>query len=290
VDAKPHIACLQEVDDYKEHWASQLGSLGYRSKWDCRKGKREGLCLLYKEQVVELLELERVELNDVVKVMDHKEVTVDHHYRDNLAQVALFESSSSGSKFIVVNTHIFWNPMVTDVKLFQVYFLCLRVQEIRAQWGAALPVLLAGDFNSMPHSAVLALLTRQKVPKCHPEFAEYIVPRYKTFFSSSEDHILEIPFKWFNTFAKTEYFTNYTDGFKAQIDYIFVSDPAVIDVRKVGLVGNNEKFTYAYLEEEDYEKVEECAEHKYPLLPSIVWPSDHLGIKIFFRIVKANAK
>lgn len=52
------------------------------------------------------------------------------------------------------NTHIHANPELKDVKLWQVHTLLKGLEKIAA--SADIPMLVAGDFNSVPGRSALA--------------------------------------------------------------------------------------------------------------------------------------
>jgi CCR4-NOT transcription complex subunit 6 len=108
----------------------------------------------------------------------HKRLT-----RDNVAQMTLFSVTHSPAgvpldpevPLIVVNTHLFWDPQFADVKLWQMAVLVRRIEEMREKQSALynsrlakasggapstrpIPLLLCGDLNSEPPSAVYKLL------------------------------------------------------------------------------------------------------------------------------------
>lgn len=64
-------------------------------------------------------------------------------------------------KMCVANTHIFWDPEFADVKLWQTWVLCQELSKLVL--SRDLPLLLCGDFNSVPNSAVYQLLNTQQI-------------------------------------------------------------------------------------------------------------------------------
>ena len=129
--------------------------------------------------------------------------------RDDIGVVAFLENRATGSRFIVGNVHVFWNPAFQDVKLVQVAILMEGITKLATQWtkhpacknkvvyqftngdseeGAEpdptqepgpskeysdpsdIPVLLCGDFNSMPSSGVYDLITHGNVSNAHVDF------------------------------------------------------------------------------------------------------------------------
>jgi CCR4-NOT transcription complex subunit 6 len=69
----------------------------------------------------------------------------------------------------VANTHIHANPELNDVKLWQVHTLLKGLEKIAA--SAEIPMVVSGDFNSIPGSAAHCLLSTGRVEAGHPELA-----------------------------------------------------------------------------------------------------------------------
>lgn len=69
---------------------------------------------------------------------------------------------------LVVNAHIFWNPECTDVKLVQCVMLMQEIDQFSKRFliqyphYKQLPLVLCGDFNSVPQSLVYDYLTGDK--------------------------------------------------------------------------------------------------------------------------------
>ena len=94
--------------------------------------------------------------------------------KDNIANVALLENIETGSRLIVANVHIHWNPEFRDVKLVQVAILMDEIEKISRRFSTLppkldvnsgkkgpiytdmnkIPLIICGDFNSVPLSGV----------------------------------------------------------------------------------------------------------------------------------------
>jgi CCR4-NOT transcription complex subunit 6 len=73
-------------------------------------------------------------------------------------------------RLCVANTHIYWDPEFEDVKLWQTWVLCQELEKLVSDRN--LPMLLCGDFNSMPESAVYDLLCAdRRVKQDHDVFS-----------------------------------------------------------------------------------------------------------------------
>lgn len=81
----------------------------------------DGCATFYKGSKYILLD---TQLIDFANIAINRPDMKDHHGifnrvmpRDDIAVVTLFENRLTGGRIIVVNTHIFWNPVYADVKL-----------------------------------------------------------------------------------------------------------------------------------------------------------------------------
>lgn len=157
---------------------------------------------------------------------------------DNIANVCLFESRATDSRLIVANAHIHWDPVYRDVKLVQVAMLVDEVDKIAEQFarlppkykgggssnlptyrtGTDIPLIICGDYNSSPQSAVYQFFTGGEVAAGHEDFMDHEYGQYTTRgmnhrlnLRSAYSSIGELPM------------TNHTPGFAGAIDYIFYS-------------------------------------------------------------------
>ncbi|KAK1264298.1 hypothetical protein QJS04_geneDACA011898 [Acorus gramineus] len=60
-------------------------------------------------------------------------------------------------RIVFGNVHVLFNPNSGDIKLGQIRILLSKVHALSDKWGG-IPVVLAGDFNSTPESAIYAYL------------------------------------------------------------------------------------------------------------------------------------
>lgn len=92
-------------------------------------------------------------------------------------QVTALRHAASGERIVVANTHLFYHPQARHVRLLQAYCLLQQVQEMRERHAVvgskgpdgcgaspSLPrVVLCGDLNCLPETAVLQLLLKGHV-------------------------------------------------------------------------------------------------------------------------------
>lgn len=211
--------------------------------------------------------------------------------RDDLALVVLVENKLTGSRLIISNTHLFWNPAYSDVKLLQAGILMDSLKGI-AQWfaqlppqppqpngttngetskprppppptyaidGKDIPVVVAGDYNSIQDSGVYSFLSQGKVPGTHSDFKNYV---YGKFTADGLTHDFGLRSVYAD--AGEVPVTNYTPTFREVIDYIFYNTSALTVNKVMGEVDSE------YLS-------------KVVGLPNAHFPSECVGHFLFFK-------
>jgi CCR4-NOT transcription complex subunit 6 len=181
--------------------------------------------------------------------------------KDNIAVVCLMESIETGTRFIIVNVHIHWDPAYRDVKLVQVALLIDEVEKIANAFakypprlptpaqtptseggsdsgidgdsipkastssvkpppiytdGSKIPLIICGDFNSVPSSGVYEFLSSGTVPPTHPDFMQHMYGKY-----TSEGLRHKLGLKSAYSGCGELPLTNYTPSFQGVIDYIW---------------------------------------------------------------------
>jgi CCR4-NOT transcription complex subunit 6 len=160
--------------------------------------------------------------------------------RSDIAVICLFESIETGTRHVIANAHICWDPKYSDVKLVQVALLVDEVEKVANNFaklpprppsdgssvkppptysdGTKIPIIISGDYNSVPGSGVYEFLTNGTLPGDHPDFLSHSYGRYTTDglrhrlgLKSAYAGIGELPL------------TNYTPSFHGAIDYIWYS-------------------------------------------------------------------
>ncbi|RZB91510.1 Carbon catabolite repressor protein 4-like 2 isoform B [Glycine soja] len=184
----------------------------------------------------------------------------------------------------MANTHVNVSQDLKDVKLWQVHTLLKGLEKIAA--SADIPMLVCGDFNSVPGSAPHALLAMGKVDPSHPDLAvdplNILRPHSKL--------VHQLPLvSAYTSFARTvglgyeqhkrrldggtnePLFTNVTRDFIGTLDYIFyTADSLVVE---------------SLLELLDEESL-----RKDTALPSPEWSSDHIALLAEFRCCKNKSR
>ena len=221
--------------------------------------------------------------------------------RDHIAVVTFFENRATGSRLIVVNVHIYWDPAFKDVKLVQVAIMMEQVSRLADRWAKYPPCT---DKTAFRH----AELDVEPSPTAAEESQDDLAPSQEytsgtqipllicgdfnsaagtgvydliTQGSVSGDHAdlanysygnftrdgMSHPFTLKSAYSGMDElsFTNYTPAFSGVIDYIWYSTNA-LQVR--GVLGDVDL---------DYLT-------KVPGFPNHHFPSDHLALKAEFSV------
>ncbi|VVC33840.1 Hypothetical protein CINCED_3A002131 [Cinara cedri] len=157
------IICFQEVQESHLNWFfKNLSELGYsgvykkRTRFHC-----DGCAIYYRNEKFTLIEKVTVEYNQPgVNVLD----------RDNVGIVLrLAPRQNEEAHLIISTTHILYNKKRHDVKLAQVHLLLAEIERVaykgyknvgKRTISTYHPIILTGDFNLEPHTAVYDFLIR----------------------------------------------------------------------------------------------------------------------------------
>ncbi|TIB81323.1 glucose-repressible alcohol dehydrogenase transcriptional effector [Wallemia mellicola] len=290
------IVCLQEVDieQYEDFFLNQLSQHDYRGVYSQKsraktmseneKKRVDGCATFFKASKYQLIESEVIEFSQVALQRSDFAKTEDMFNRvltkDNIANVALLENIESGTRLIVANVHIHWNPEFRDVKLVQVAILMDEIEKISKRFStlppklnvqsgkkgpvytdmSKIPLIVCGDFNSVPNSGVYEFLGKGYVDRNHEDFMEHQYGafttegmRHKFALKSSYANIGELPM------------TNYIPGFEEVIDYVWYTQNTL---SVIGLLG----------------EVDQSYLNKIVGFPNVHFPSDHLSLFTEFRL------
>lgn len=181
---------------------------------------------------------------------------------EDLLQKASHSGQSSGPNgghlLCVMNTHILCDPGSADVKLWQAYLL---LSTLKTMPWKNMPLLICGDFNSTPESAVYEYMRRGSVRTDHEDLGSDRCSLFKHL--ALEHNVgLATAYQTCNNGQEALY-TNYTEDFKGTLDYIWFSENtlAVLAVSQV---------------DEESQLTQETA------LPSSTRPSDHVSLVATF--------
>ncbi|XP_008797847.2 carbon catabolite repressor protein 4 homolog 5 [Phoenix dactylifera] len=164
----PSILCFQEVDRFND-LANLLQKDGFVGVYKGRTGQAsDGCAIFWKEEEFTLLHHEDIEFRKF-------------GLRDNVAQLCLFKVSHNHSNMsknkdascqiaaprpcqtlLIGNIHVLFNPKRGDIKLGQVRVLLQRANTLSQEYGNT-PVVISGDLNSMPQSAIYQFFTSSEL-------------------------------------------------------------------------------------------------------------------------------
>ncbi|KAF9264170.1 Endonuclease/exonuclease/phosphatase [Marasmius fiardii PR-910] len=282
------FVCMQEVDwkIYDEWLRGKMREEGYESVY-CptwvkslarskdRREKRDGCAVFWKAEKYGLVEDQLIEFSNLAKKRQDfkscKAVSNRLLQRGNIAIICLFKCLATQKQLLLTNTHVHWDPEFCDVKLVQVGILLREMEKVvdrvrseMAQHEAPdLPVVLCGDFNSLPSSGVHEFLSTGMVPRDHPDFKRF---QYGWFTKHGMRHNLGLRSAYARRDGQSNEeeelpWTNYTAHFKGVLDYIWYSKDTLESNTILG------KIEERYLEAE-----------RITGFPHIYFPSDHIPI------------
>ncbi|XP_042433346.1 carbon catabolite repressor protein 4 homolog 5-like isoform X1 [Zingiber officinale] len=168
----PNILCFQEVDKFDE-LASLFQTDGYAGIYKQRTGEaNDGCAIFWKEKEFTLLYQEDIEFqkfglrNNVAQLCllkvsnNHSNHPVDKNTSSGTE--CKFATPVSSRTLVVGNIHVLFNPNRGDIKLGQMRVLLERANALSKKYGNA-PVVISGDLNSTPKSAICQFLSSTEV-------------------------------------------------------------------------------------------------------------------------------
>ncbi|XP_025020810.1 protein angel homolog 2 isoform X3 [Python bivittatus] len=155
------VLCLQEVqeDQYGIEIKPSLEALGYHCEYKMRTGRKpDGCAICFKTSKFRLLS------SNPVEFFRHNIPLLD---RDNVGLVLLLQPRfccRAPTAICVANTHLLYNPRRGDIKLTQLAMLLAEITSVAiCEDGRFCPLVICGDFNSVPHSPLYNFLTEGKL-------------------------------------------------------------------------------------------------------------------------------
>eukprot|EP00794_Sanderia_malayensis_P005934 gene5934-6620_t len=272
------IICLQECDQkvFDYFLCPALKSEGFLGHYMRKAGEMpEGEALFYNLQKFSLLCEANVIVSEAVNLPCNKHLLSSLERYPALLQslkkrtaigqiVALRDNLENGRVLCILNTHLYFRPEATNIRLLQMAVLinCVAdlVKNVKSENNNTatdckidkLAVLICGDMNSTPDKAVVELLLNGFIP------ADHGVWKSQNPVEESTNIDLEHDFKLFSACGFPE-FTNYVVGFKDTLDYI-LPDSLQLKVDSFVPFPNKEVVSL------------------HTALPSVVAPSDHLAL------------
>lgn len=256
LDACPDVICLQEVqaDHYETHIYNALSDAGFEGVYKQKTrasmgmaGKVDGCALFWRRAKFHLVESYSIEFNELAQRQatqvlgmnprsDECMAYLNRLSKDNVAQLVVLElaqpalSSRSNrdpiNQVCIANTHLYSNKDFPDVKLWQSWQLLQELETFVMSRGTNLPLMICGDFNSTPDTAVYDLLSRQAVHPGHPDVnmnnnddsTPSILPD-----AMSISHSFQLGSVYNTVIGEEPHATNFTAQFKGVLDYMWYS-------------------------------------------------------------------
>ncbi|KAJ0475641.1 putative poly(A)-specific ribonuclease [Helianthus annuus] len=304
VGYRADVVCLQEVqsDHFEEFFAPELDKHGYQALYKKKTTEVfngsimtiDGCATFFRRDRFSHVKKYEVEFNkaaqsltDALVPSSQKKTALNRLVKDNVALIVVLEAKFSnygvdnpGKRQLVcvANTHVNVQQDLKDVKLWQVHTLLKGLEKIAA--SADIPMLVCGNFNSVPGSAPHALLAIGKVDPLHPDLAVDplgilrpttklihtlpLVSAYSSFARIGGGLGYEQQKKRVDPATNEPLFTNCTRDFIGTLDYIFYSADSLTV-------------------ESLLELLDEDSLRKDTALPSPEWSSDHIALMAEFR-------
>lgn len=213
----------------------------------------------YKVEEKVLIEFNQMALSRP-SLRKHKDMYNRVMTRDNIALVLRLNHKESRQEIIIGNVHIHWDPSFRDVKIVQTIMLAEELEKMLSQHPKS-SMIVCGDFNSLPGSAVCSFLEEGSIPPNHPDFMGHT---YEPYTSDGASSFLNLR-NAYSIAPDPSPFTSFTPMFLGAIDYIWY--------RPIGLAVSGCLGTIPL----DYTK-------QVVGLPSQHLPSDHVSLLAEFRL------
>ncbi|TGO18241.1 hypothetical protein BTUL_0011g00470 [Botrytis tulipae] len=318
------FVCLQEVDaeNFREFFSVKLAYKDYKGVWWPKSRAKtmsesaakavDGCATFYKNNKYILLDKQLIDFANIA--INRPDMKNQHDIfnrvmpRDHIAVLAFFENRLTGSRVIVANAHIFWDPAYADVKLIQIAILMESISKFAEKYQrhpackdkkaytitddsdpdapvevapepapsmeytnkTQIPLIVCGDLNSTSDSSVYELLATGRVAPDHPDLGNY---QYGNFTRDGIEHPFSLRSAYTNLADGPQEltWTNYTPGFTDHIDHIWYSTNALENTDLLGPV------------DEEYMRT-------VPGLPHYHFPSDHLALLARFNVKMPKTK
>mmetsp|Transcript_35685 Transcript_35685/g.43022 ORF Transcript_35685/g.43022 Transcript_35685/m.43022 type:complete len:566 (+) Transcript_35685:143-1840(+) len=303
------VLCLQEVqsDHFEDFFAPELQKHGYTAVYKKKTAQVytgntytiDGCATFFRTDRFALVKKYEVEFNkaamslsEALSAANQKKAALNRLLKDNVALIVVFEAlegpdqgSGTGKRQLicVANTHIHANQELKDVKLWQVHTLLKGLEKIAA--SADIPMLVTGDFNSIPGSAPHSLLATGRVDANHPELSTdplgilrppsklcHQLPLVSAYTAYNQPGLaLSLGLERERQKGRVDettsepLFTNYSGEFNGTLDYIFYTANSLQPTSLLELPTK-----------------EEVLSGNSVGLPSPNWPSDHIAMMAEF--------
>uniref|UniRef100_A0A914ID77 poly(A)-specific ribonuclease n=1 Tax=Globodera rostochiensis TaxID=31243 RepID=A0A914ID77_GLORO len=305
------IITLQEVEaeQFRLLFLSKLSEIGYegvfhpksRSKTMNEEERKyvDGCAIFWKKEKFDMERNEPIEFTKVAieKAQAHENMLNRVMPRDNIALAVVLRIKDSlyghhrmsvnaaenvtGNLLTVCTAHIHWDPEFCDVKLIQSMMLVHELQKMLDKISIKyhlrtqqIPVIVCGDFNSLPDSGVFEFLSKGAISKDHPDLKSFREDSCLSCLSADHEdqqnftHSLRLD----SSVDPSQIpYTNYTLDFKGMIDYIFATPQALA---RLGILGPLDSSW--------------VQQNKFVGFPQPHVPSDHIPVMSQYAVIPPN--
>ncbi|ETO68557.1 hypothetical protein F444_14612 [Phytophthora nicotianae P1976] len=279
------IVCLQEMGEhiYKLFFEPMLASIGYHGLYSDKTGTtNEGCATFVRTSRFEVIKEGTLNLSIAVKnstnpaaqslLQDFPELAKGIDRIPSIAQLLVLRSKLDPTRTLILsNTHLFYRGDAHLIRLLQGATVVDTVSQRKAEPGFEnAAVVMCGDWNAHPRSALVAFLLDGQIDSSHRHWQQ--APSFRWNLSRVEENEAN------RSVASTEVrpnrfehalqlvsacgipaFTNYVTSFVDTLDYVMVGSKT-LQVRDVFPLFTEEEVTH------------EVA------LPSSTFPSDHVSL------------
>eukprot|EP01060_Flectonema_neradi_P017682 TRINITY_DN2452_c1_g1_i1.p1 TRINITY_DN2452_c1_g1~~TRINITY_DN2452_c1_g1_i1.p1 ORF type:complete len:648 (+),score=130.50 TRINITY_DN2452_c1_g1_i1:1366-3309(+) len=284
----PDICCFQEMADtlHSQYFIPHLPE--YEGEYTMKTGQsRDGLSTFWKSSTYEKQSFHSINLGegyptelpgceDLYKYLNtYEKVKTCLDKVTTVAQITHLKRLSTGKSVFVANTHLWFHPLGSHIRVIQLHLLLSYVAKIAKEEATdkgEIEVLLCGDLNYQPKSAPHRYCNKD-LNKSHQvwwnapgfdfaawdfESGEIIDPEETAKADPCDGPDISSPFPLADSTPQFT-FSNYTPGFTGRLDYILHSSS--LDVSAV-----------------HPQPPREVLASEGGGIPSLIFPSDHLPI------------
>jgi CCR4-NOT transcription complex subunit 6 len=264
------ILCLQEcqADHYEDHFFPYFTRMGYSGVFKAktreamgRRGKIDGCATFFRKEKYILRESTNIEYNAIAHARTQMQRTLNRCLKGNVGLLLVLDAVDGTGPIIVANTHLFWDPDLTDVKLFQADAFIQEVEMLCQRVGMDTPIIVGGDFNSEPISSVYELISSGS---CSGR-DDLVEDSHGVLATCRLQHNLHLRSSYSLTGSEPAY-TNYTSAFKGTLDYIWYSPESVVATAVMEVPDERTLFSTA------------ISSDGADGLPNTQWSSDHIAL------------
>ncbi|EDV29181.1 uncharacterized protein TRIADDRAFT_18427, partial [Trichoplax adhaerens] len=166
------IVCLQEVHDqhYHNYIKPMMKRKGYIGAYEKRFGNNfDGCATFFKKTKFNMVQRCRVDYHvngvslmdrdniGLIVMLEYRNPTSNRRHGQSNHATEASGLSEPNLKLCIANTHLLYNPKRGDVKLAQLTKLFAEINNLTT--SANCPVILCGDFNSTPTSALFQFIS-----------------------------------------------------------------------------------------------------------------------------------